>query len=181
MPKLIENFIDPTGIYDTIRNDAPWVNRSAPRDECFMALDTTRTYSYGKSASVRRTYTAAPMHPIALSIMEKINETLDSKFNIVVLNYYEGQHNHLGWHADDSPEQDSSRPIAVVSFGAARYIYVRENGFKGTVPDENKFLLTPGSLFVMPPGFQDTHQHKIPKHDTFCGGRISFTYRKLDR
>ena len=82
---------------------------------------------------------------------------------------------------DDSPEQDLSHPIAVIAFGAARYLYVKEREAKGKVPPEDRYLMEPGALFIMPGGYQGTHQHKIPKHDRECSGRVSLTFRKLDR
>lgn len=184
-PIFIENFVPDFTfdkyVYDILDEELPWENRDAPRDECFLALDTSLTYSYGRSEAVRRTYYAKEMHYLVNTIRTLIDTRLGTDFNVCMLNRYDNQRNHLGWHADDSPEQDPNHPIAVVSFGATRYIFIRENGFKGNVPDEDKFLLTPGSLFVMPAGFQETHQHKIPKHDSECGGRISLTFRKLDR
>lgn len=164
-------------LFETLRADAPWVNRNAPRDECFMALFES-VYSYGKRENAR-SYNSVPMHPKVLELMSKINREYESYYNIVVLNYYKSEKEHLGWHADDSPEQDLTHPIAVVSFGATRYIYTKKKEYKGIIPDSDKFLLTPGSLFIMPGGFQDNHFHKIPKHDQPCGGRISLTFRKL--
>lgn len=186
-PLFVSNFTD-DDLFEVLRDEAPWVNRESPRDECFMATaEAPQTYSYGNSNDHRvalHTYQASPMHPRVLALLEKLNEGLrpgGGKFNVAVLNYYKDQHQHLGWHADNSPEQDLDHPIAVVSFGAPREIWVRENGAKGTVPPENRFLLTPGSLFLMHGGYQGTHQHRIPKCDRECGGRISITFRKLDR
>lgn len=184
-PTLIPDYVpDVEGVYEHLDALPSWVNRDgAPRDEIFMSTDLLKTYSYGKSAAIRHTYAPVFMDVKVLALMLRLNlfRNTRSEYNICVLNRYTDQHKHLGWHCDDSPEQDPNHPIAVVSFGASRYIYVRENGFKGTVPPENRYLLTPGSLFEMPPGYQETHQHKIPKHDTACGGRISLTFRKLDR
>lgn len=174
------DYFEHDGVYEHLLEKTPWVNRDAPRDECFMALDTSLTYSYGKGTN-RRTYTSSPMDSKVKSFMEHLNESTKSSFNVCVLNYYSDQHQHLGWHADDSPEQDPNHPIAVVSFGASRYIWIKRQDEKGKIPDEQKFLLTPGSLFWMPAGFQETHYHRIPKHDRPCEGRISITYRKLDR
>lgn len=168
-------------LFATLRDNAPWVNvQNAPRNECFMALDTSLTYSYGRAAR-DRTYTAAPMHPGVVALMARINAHCGTAYNVAVLNYYLDQRNHLGWHSDDSPEQDPTHPIAVVSFGAERELWVKAKDHKGPIPLEDRYLLTVGSLFVMPPGFQDDYFHKIPKCDHVCGGRISLTYRKLDR
>lgn len=169
------------GCYETLKEGVPWLNKdNTPRDECFMALDPSLIYSYGKIPK-SRTYKANLMHPLVLEIQNMLNFNFETKYNVCVLNYYASEKEHLGWHADDSPEQDLTHPIAVVSFGAERFIYVKDKSFKGNIPEENKFLLKYGSLFVMPGGYQADHFHKIPKHDRPCGGRISLTYRKLDR
>ena len=179
-PRIIEKFTD-VDLFEALRDETPWVVKgSTPRAECFMALDLTRTYSYGSKAR-DRTYEASPMHPGAKALMDKINEAEGCAYNVCVLNYYRDEHQHLGWHPDDSPEQDQNHPIAVVSFGASREIWVKLQDYKGLIPPEDRYLLTPGALFIMPVGFQDTHFHKIPKHDRPCGGRISLTFRKLDR
>ena len=46
-------------------------------------------------------------------------------------------------------------------------------------PLDQRVLLQNGSLFIMPPGYQDTHLHRIPKHDRPCGWRISLTFRSF--
>lgn len=172
-------------VFDELRDGVAWVNRSSPRDECFMAgPGAPRVYSYGNNNEKREelhTYHAVDMHPAVLAMMRTLNDTFDWGLNVCVLNYYKDERQHLGWHADDSPEQDLTHPIAVTAFGEPRYIWVREKGAQGVVPDSDKFLMTPGSLFVMPGGFQDTHFHRIPKHDRKCGGRISLTFRRLVR
>lgn len=163
-----------------IKETSVWINKdNSPRNESFQALDLSLKYSYG--SPVLRVYEATPMAPLVKEIMDALNWDQKRSYNVCVLNYYANEKNHLGWHADDSPEQDPNHPIAVVSFGAPRYLYIKEQKFKGEVPPENKFLLKNGSLFEMPPGFQDTHFHKIPKHDKPCGERVSLTFRKLDR
>lgn len=186
-PLYIPDFIDPTAppwvdLYDRLLAEAPWVNLDgAPRDECFMALDPELTYSYGNSNQRRtRVYKATPMHPAVRELLARLNAGGD-RYNVCVLNYYRDQHRHLGWHADDSPEQDPAHPIAVLAFGATRELWVKPRGATGAVPEADRYALTPGTLFVMPPGFQDAMLHRIPKHDRPCGGRISLTYRKLDR
>jgi len=50
---------------------------------------------------------------------------------------------------------------------------------KGAVPPADRYLLERGSLFVMPPGFQAVMLHRIPKHSTPCGWRISLTFRRF--
>lgn len=161
--------------------DVPFENRIEARSECFMA-DGERTYTYGQGRNAR-TYYSTPLHPLVREIMAQLNDRgLAARyFNVCVLNRYAHDRQALGWHSDDSPEQDQSHPIAVVSFGEPREIWTRKIGDKGPVPPENRYLLEPGSLFVMPGGYQQTHQHRIPKAGRDCGLRISLTFRKLDR
>lgn len=182
--QFIEKYY-PEDLFEDLRANVPWVNRNSPRDECFMAAPGAPTiYSYGNSNENRaalHTYNAVEMHPKILALTEKINTEFGTSYNVCVLNYYKDERQHLGWHADDSPEQDLDHPIAVIAFGAERYIWVKEKTFKGTIPDSDRYLMTQGSLFVMPGGYQNNHFHRIPKHDKPCGGRISLTFRKLDR
>lgn len=183
-PSLTKSFIT-TDLFSILRDEVAWVNRSAPRDECFMASEGAPTvYSYGNNNDIRdalHTYNAVEMHPEVLKVMHKINEEKGTEFNVCVLNYYKDHRQHLGWHADDSPEQDLNHPIGVVTFGAEREIWWKPKSMGGNIPAENKVLLTKGSLFWMPGGFQDDHFHRIPKHSAVCGGRISLTFRKLVR
>lgn len=183
-PIFTQDFIllDSNHVLQTLHDEVVWDERAGNRKESFQSLDLAKTYSYGKADSInRRTYHPSEMHGLVKMFLVQLNDYCGTDYNICVLNYYADQHNSLGWHADDSPEQDPNHPIAVISFGATRYIFTKENGYKGIIPNEDRYLLTPGSLFIMPPGFQDTHQHKIPRHDTKCGPRVSMTYRKLDR
>lgn len=99
-------------------------------------------------------------------------------FEVCFLNRYLDQSDHLGWHADDSPEMDDARPIAVISLGVEREIWFRPIPVKGEPPQEvSKVRLGHGSLFLMHPGMQETHQHRIPKASSLCGERISLTFR----
>ena len=179
-PTFVPDYVT-EDLYETLLREVPWVNvGAAPRDECFMARDPSLTYTYGK-ANRTRLYRASPMHAAVEKIRERLNREFALSYNVCVLNYYRDEHQHLGWHADDSPEQDPAHPIAVLAFGATRELWTRPRGATGAVRPEDRYRMTPGGLFVMPPGYQDTHVHRIPKHDRPCGGRISLTYRKLDR
>jgi alkylated DNA repair dioxygenase AlkB len=160
--------------FEYLWNNLEWERREdAPRRECWMN-DFDRPYTYGRGAGVR-TYIPVAWNDMAVEIQRKIESDFGYKLEGCFANGYEGPRDHLGWHADDSPEIDQYRPIAVVSFGSSREIWFRENG--STVID--KQLLGNGSLLLMLPGMQLTHQHRIPKHSANCGARISLTYRGL--
>ena len=171
IPDLIEgDFID------TLVDGVNWLSETKMRKECFMAdFDVEYTYLDYSGAP---TYKSEGFHPIVKEILERVNERLGTSLDICFLNLYMNSRNGLGWHADDSHTIDHNEGIAVVSFGAEREIWSKLKGEKGVVPDENRRVLENGSLFYMPPGFQDTHLHRIPKHDKECGPRVSLTFRK---
>jgi len=155
----------------------PWVDRTHARRECFMSV-YDRKYTYG-SGDGQRTYSSVSMHGWVWRTMTSLNAAAGDYHNVCFLNKYEGREHGLGWHSDDSPDTDGEHPIAVVSFGEPREIWWRPKGRKGEVPPECRRLLEPGSLFVMPPGFQSTHEHRIPKGSREMSWRVSLTFRKM--
>lgn len=172
-PIFDKNYVE-SELFNVLLKEVPWVNVDAPRDECFMAEESLE-YTYGKGFT--RTYKSIELHPAVKSLMYKLNADFNCNYNVCFLNFYKSDKEHLGWHADDSPEMNAKHPIAVISFGAERSIWIKNKDYKGNIPDEDKFNLPNGSLFIMPAGFQANHLHKIPKNDKPCGGRISLTFR----
>lgn len=161
---------------EQLQNEIAWWNRTDTRLEYFMA-DSKLSYSYGSGNGIRE-YFSEPYHSVVKELQNKLNDDFGVNYNVCFLNRYDDQKMHLGWHADDSPKVDVSHPIAVVSVGAEREIWVRPNGSTGVVPPEDRYLLRSNSLFIMPKGYQATHQHRIPKCDRACGIRISLTFRR---
>ena len=166
-----------TDLIEAWANDAwmnfPWEDRGAPRRECFFSA-LGKPYTYGSGAG-ERTYWPKPA-PDAMAELTAAAETAcGCRFELCFANGYAGEREHLGWHADDSDEIDDGRPIAVMSLGAAREIWLKP---KGAGPETvEKILLPSGSLFVMAAGMQDTHVHRIPKNSAPCGFRVSLTWR----
>lgn len=156
-----------------------WITKKSARHEYFMS-EKEREYSYGNKGLGAEKYLSKEYSPMVAEIQKCLNFSLGTKFNVCFLNKYDDQHQHLGWHSDDFEGMDKSEPIAVISVGAERQIWVKPKGQeKGAIPDNQKILLGNGSLFVMPEGYQDTHFHRIPKHDRPCGHRISLTFRSF--
>lgn len=179
VPKFVD---DADGAFRALWNELSWQRRgSTPRRE-YYANEAGVPYTYGKGMG-RRSYDPSPWHPVMLQIREKLEQHTGTKFEVCFLNGYENQRDHLGWHADDSPEMDDTRPIAIVSLGSEREIWFREQG--ETRPGAAvfrpsslaKLKLEHGSLCLMAPGMQDTHYHRIPKAGFDCGERISLTFR----
>jgi alkylated DNA repair dioxygenase AlkB len=193
---------DPDGAYKALREELAWVRHDkVPRSEYYSNLHDV-PYTYGMK-DFARTYQTQPWHPV----MEQFRQDLaDAKYegphDVCFLNMYEDGSDQLGNHADDSPEMDDARSIAIISLGAEREIWFKlqpqviaarmekflsENwGLEADVYDMyedklkvvTKLRLGHGSLCIMKPGMQDTHFHRIPKSDRQnCGPRISLTYR----
>lgn len=176
--------------FDTIDRDIIWEQREAPRSEAYYASSKI-PYTYGKGAG-ERTYIPHVLreHNTGQTIgaLEHIWGTLGgyAAYELLFCNRYADQHQHLGWHADDSPAIDVTRPIVVITFGAEREIWFKtmttgRNSAAIVRPNDGveKLTLQHGSMLVMNPGMQQTHLHRIPKHSAPCGPRVSLTFRGL--
>lgn len=160
-----------------------WERRDdAPRYE-YWTSRLGKSYTYGRGRG-ERTYESKPTTTLINMINIKASMiysagTRRALFEGCFLNRYEHGRDHLGWHADDDPGIDHTKPIAVVTLyenpGDVRNIQYKAIGGGELVsqPLEN------GSLFIMKPGMQQTHLHRVPKCGYEIGGRISLTYRGL--
>lgn len=194
----------------------PWITKRTARHELFMS-DVKLSYSYGKVET--ETYEAIPFTEEIRDVCRGFNHLLGADFNACFLNKYDNEQQHLGWHADEFPGMREDQPIAVVSFGVEREIWLKDKrGFKcptcdgtgkternwcvacgvpslmgdgqqgtgfvsappgGKQPMDQLVKLEDGSLFIMPPGYQEKYLHRIPKHDRPCSWRISLTFRSF--
>lgn len=166
-------------------NSLPWEQREgAPRRECWFNLHG-KPYTYGQG-EFARTYQAHPLEEIGPNwlvreIMQCLNRDTGASYDCCFVNGYEHGRQHLGWHADDSPEMDLNHPIATVSLGAEREIWFRRKD-DSSGQNVEKLMLGNGSAAIMHAGMQRDWQHRIPKSPVAdCGPRISFTYRRLAR
>ncbi len=177
---------------------------TTPRRE-YYSNDISTPYTYGM-AEFARTYEPQPWHPVMRDIQSKLEAQFACKFEVCFLNGYENGQDQLGWHADDSPEMDDERPIAIVSLyptldakkereiwfkmqpkRAEMLVQVFTNcgcdpkqieDFIGNASNVTKMKLGNGSLALMPAGMQDRWFHRIPKSGIQdCGARISLTFR----
>ena len=166
---------------DQLCSLAPWEQRTSARYEAFWST-RNEPYTYGQGRGTR-TYYPSPMPDLILELKKHMESQvkphvgfpLGMDMCLCFVNRYDTQYQHLGWHADDSPEQDDDMPIVVQSYGAERELWIRPNG----TMDVSRLKLEHGSTLIMLPGMQQTHQHRIPKHPQPCGMRISLTWRAL--
>lgn len=167
--------------FDYLWNDLDWERREfAPRRE-YWTNSFNRSYTYGKGIGAR-TYEPRPSHFMISGINEgmRARKFVDQLFEGCFLNGYETKKDALGWHADDDPGIDHSRPIAVVTLYDQDDAQPRSLGvMHKETGEKTEFPLEQGSLLLMHPGMQATHLHCIPKAGFEARPRISLTYRAL--
>jgi alkylated DNA repair dioxygenase AlkB len=174
-PILVESFLTPAEAQALLASvqSLPWtrgrfMGRAVPREEVWMG-----PYAYKFSG---RTLVPAPWTPETEALRAKIGDHYGGDYNSVLLNRYANEQDSVSWHSDDEPEMDSDHPIASLSLGAAREFLVRPITSKNAV---QSYVLTSGSLLLMPPGFQQRYQHCVPKSRTPCATRVNLTFRKM--
>lgn len=171
----IKDFVENADeVFNRLYNDLNWIKTDLPRKE-YYCNDTDVPYTYG-TGRFAKTYFRDVYTKDILDIRTKLEELLNVNLDVCFLNRYDDLSDHIGWHADDSPEMDDNRPIVTVSLGEEREIWFRDKTSKN-IEDVEKLLLNKGSACIMLPGMQKTHFHRIPKHDRKCGTRISLTFR----
>ena len=178
-----KHILNADAAFAALRDELQWVKHDdAPRHE-YYCNDVPKPYTYGRGNGVR-TYEPQPYHPMILEIRKSVEAFANSVFEVCFLNRYLHQRDQLGWHADDSPEMDDARPIAIVSLGVEREIWFREKPVSTPPAPYDAYLnivenikLGHGSLCLMAAGMQDEWQHRIPKASFQCGERISLTFR----
>lgn len=173
------NAIYASGVYLHLRESLDWERRpDAPRSE-YWSNDYARDYTYGHGRG-QRTYSHRPWDQHVNNIRQYLQMTghVDRPLEGCFLNMYDNGTDALGWHSDDDPSIDHAMPIAVVTLGQSRDIQYRRIGEKGQESIRTQHL-EHGSLFLMHPGMQQTHVHRIPKVHVDIGPRISLTYRGL--
>ena len=173
--------------FKTLKSELEWLRReTTPRYEYWDTLKG-QPYTYGQGRGVR-TYQPQKNHPDVAMVRNVLKDQLsewypewgECLFEGCFLNRYVGGRDQLGWHADDDPGIDHTKPIAVVTLGDPRELQWRRQEEKGMESIHGQ-LLQHGSLLLMPPGMQQTHFHRIPKKVDLPEDheRISLTYRCL--
>jgi len=174
--------------FNELWDDLNWERRrDAPRRE-FWTNDYSRDYTYGRGMG-ERTYKAQPCPRLITGIRDRLVADNHAYFEGCFLNGYENSKDWLGWHADDDPSIDHSKPIAIITlYGGEGVDTPRVIQFREVFDEDAKEFgpvtsleLEHGSLCLMPPGFQFTHHHRIPKAGFDCRQRISLTFRSLLR
>lgn len=119
----------------------------------------------------------APWTPLLLELKQRVEQQCESRFNSVLLNYYRGERDSMGLHADDEPELGPKPVIASLSLGEERRFYFRHKRDK-TRPGLS-LRLPSGSLLLMRGATQANWKHGISKQSRPCGPRVNLTFRRI--
>lgn len=132
-----------------------------------------KNYTYTNQTKIKEEFS-----PFIQKLANKIEYNLKLEkgfFNGCLLNYYRNGEDYISYHKDDEIEMDKTAIIAVLSFGASRKFYLKED----IVGEVSKSTLSGGSLAIMYPICQEKYKHSIPKEKKILNGRISLTFRRF--
>ena len=108
--------------------------------------------------------------------IEKFLKLPENYFNGCLLNYYRDGNDSISYHTDNEKDMDKEGIIAVISIGAERKFYLKNQKTKEVV----KYTLPNLSLAIMNPICQREWFHSIPKEKKIKEPRISLTFRKFN-
>lgn len=173
-PVFVESFLTPEEAEALLAAVAslPWTRgkfrgQPVPREEVWIG-----PYAYRFSG---RTLAPSAWTPEIEAVREKIQAEYGGDYNSVLLNRYVNERDSVSWHSDDEPEMDSEHAIASLSLGAPREFRTREIAGRAI----QSYVLTAGSLLLMPAGFQQRYQHCLVKSKEPCGSRVNLTFRRM--
>jgi alkylated DNA repair dioxygenase AlkB len=118
-----------------------------------------------------------PWTPMLLDIKARVEATVGSTFNSVLLNYYRDNRDSIGFHSDDEPELGEQPVIASLSLGEERMFILKHKRLKLVAPVHVR--LASGSLLLMKGDTQRCWRHGILKESRSCGPRVNLTFRQI--
>lgn len=130
-------------------------------------------YYYGYGRGIRSCF-EQPEPAALIDMWQTVEEVTGTKFEVCFINYYLNGAGDIGWHFDDSPTIDQSRPVVVLSLGQERTAMYRP------IFDHDRITALKckgGSLTIMHPGMQGLFQHCIPVEAYALGERLSLVFR----
>jgi len=110
-----------------------------------------------------------------IDLLVKVNKTLDTTFNGILVNEYVDGTKTVGKHSDSEAGLDKKKmSVAGIAYGATRIFRIRDIKSGKIVLD---YEHEPCSLIVMDGDFQKEFAHEIPTQKKVKESRISLTFR----
>ncbi len=130
----------------------------------------------------RYTYSGIALEPLPWTprlqeLRERVEAASRAQFNSVLLNYYRGERDSMGMHADDEPELGDNPVIGSLSLGEERTLVFKHRS--RTDLGRQRIALPAASLLIMRGGTQRHWKHGIDKQRRPCGPRVNLTFRQI--
>lgn len=130
--------------------------------------DSGTTYKYSGNTKISLVYTT-----LIKELKEKVEKTLDKKFNFVLIQYYPDGDSHISYYSDDESCLVEDGIIASLTFNekVAREFHLTKK--------VKKISLRSGMILSMDGDIQKKYLHSIPKRKQVKTGRINLTFRMI--
>ena len=109
-------------------------------------------------------------------LIEKVNFSLNTKFNAVLINYYKDGSDYISAHSDKKDELFNGT-VACISLGSPRTFQIISKDLIDGHKLDIGIQTGHGQLLVMEKEMQTYFKHGIPKSNTLVGPRYSLTFR----
>jgi alkylated DNA repair dioxygenase AlkB len=177
--ELIQYACLPSDLNENILNEL-WGLRPEEQNKITMfgkTIDTPRRFKvYGKTYKFNgmAEEAEAEIPRLIIPYLNLIN-TIDSGYNSVLVNWYDGGNEYIGFHSDKTDHLVPNSNIYGISFGSERIMRFKHKE-DNTLID---FKLEHNSIINMIGGCQSVFQHSIIQNKKIDGRRISLTFRKI--
>ena len=109
------------------------------------------------------------------NLLNYVNNKFNSKYNGILVNYYQNGEEYIGKHSDSEDNLDLTYGVVSMSFGASRKFRIRNK------LDSNKILdlITKNNKMITMTGlFQNDFTHEVPVEKKIKDSRFSLTFRR---
>jgi len=153
-----------------------WESHDTNRRECFFLRKAVPYYYGGKRGKEIRPLFTQIEPPYLRRLWRKVEVATNCSFEACFINYYENEKGNLGWHGDNSPSIDQTRPVCILSLGSPRILL-----FRPCINHDKVYpvITEPGSVIEMHAGIQTTWDHHMPPMLGTHGPRMSLVFRGL--
>ena len=149
-----------------------------PRKQISFSQDLNLIYT-GYDKKVNRHYKTDKFLD---DLIDKVNKTLNTKYNSILVLKYEGNKHHLQWHSDNDSqwcdEYQCNCGVSSLALGEERLFAVRD---KKNIQNKLQFIHPKGYLVKISSIGNRILEHKIQKNKHYTGTRIALTFRHLVR
>ena len=114
-----------------------------------------------------------PLQPNLIELLKLINGQFGTRYNGILVNYYEDGTNYIGDHSDDEKNLDMGG-VVCISYGAVRKFRIRDKLSKKIIVDVPTMSY---GIIHMGGDFQKEFTHGIPIEKKVTKSRYSLTFR----